>query len=317
MPAQDAGSAVLTGDPATLDGAVARWRDMLAVERRYSPHTIAAYGADLAAFLRFLAEHRGTEVSLEGLAALGPSDLRAWLASRARRGLARASTARALSAVRGFFRFLERRGLAANPALASVRSPRLPRRLPRPLTTDQSTDILAGADDPRLVPWVASRDLALFLLLYGAGLRIGEALALDVADLRQAGEALRVTGKGSKQRIAPLLPRVRRALEDYLDRRPDGAPGGAPLFIGVRGRRLDPSVAQKRFRELRALAGLGEEATPHALRHSFATHLLAAGADLRTIQELLGHASLSTTQRYTDVDSEGLLEAYRGAHPRA
>ena len=301
----------------TVEDAIALWRERLEVERRASAHTVEAYLTDLGGFLAFLTVHLGKPPGLDDLEALTAADLRAWLARRTSGGLARTSTARALSAVRGFFRHLERRGIASNAAIATVRSPKLPRQVPRPLSTDQSTDLLALADDDALPRWVAARDLALFMLLYGGGLRIGEALALDVATVKGAGDTLRITGKGNKQRMVPLLPRVREALDAYLADRPDGAPAASPLFVGVQGKRLNPGVAQKRFRELRLLAGLPDNATPHALRHSFATHLLGSGADLRTIQELLGHASLSTTQRYTDVDAESLLSVYRSAHPRA
>ena len=300
-----------------IGDAIAQWRERLEVERRASAHTVEAYLSDLGGFLAFLTVHLGRPPGLDDLETLGAADLRAWLARRANAGLARTSTARALSAVRGFFRHLERRGILANAAIETVRSAKLPRQVPRPLSTDQSTDLLALADDEELPPWVAARDLALFMLLYGGGLRIGEALALEVGTVKGAGDTLRITGKGNKQRIVPLLPRVRGALDAYLAQRPDGAPAASPLFIGVQGKRLNPGVAQKRFRELRLLGGLPDNATPHALRHSFATDLLGSGADLRTIQELLGHASLSTTQRYTDVDAESLLAVYRSAHPRA
>ncbi len=300
-----------------LEDAIALWRERLEVERRSSEHTVRAYLDDLADFLAFLTEHLGKTPELADLADLSAGDMRAWLARRTSRGLARTSTARALSAVRGFFRHMERQGVFANAAIGTVRSPKLARQVPRPLSTDQTTDMLDLADDEDQPRWVAARDLALLMLLYGGGLRIGEALALDVATVRGVGDTLRITGKGNKQRIVPLLPRVREALDAYLASRPDGAPGTSPLFIGVQGKRLNPGVAQRRFRELRTLAGLPDSATPHAMRHSFATHLLAGGADLRTIQELLGHASLSTTQRYTDVDAESLLAVYRTAHPRA
>lgn len=278
---------------------------------------MTAYERDLAEFLAFLAGHLGEPASLAALETLRPADFRSWLAWRSGKGLAKTSTARALSAVKGFFRYLDRQGIVSNPAAGSMRAPKLPRQVPRPLTTDDATDVLSLADDPDQAPWVRARDLALLMLLYGAGLRIGEALDLDVATLRASGEVMRITGKGNKERAVPLLPRVREAIETYLSQRPDGAPSKAPLFIGVQGRRLNPGVAQRRFRNLRTMLGLPESATPHALRHSYATHLLGGGADLRTIQELLGHASLSTTQRYTDVDAEALLEVYRNAHPRA
>ncbi len=307
---------MLTDD--ALARAAAGWQQALAGERRASAHTLAAYRRDLAAFLGFMGEHRGERPSLALLQRLGPGDFRAWLARRMTDGLARASTARALSAVKSFFRHLDRRGIASNPVVDGVRAPKLPRRVPRPLAPDEATDLLALIDETGEGPrWLALRDLALLMLLYGAGLRIGEALALEVGRLRAAGEALTVVGKGGKERMVPLLPRLRAAIEAYLEARPDGAPAVSPLFIGARGGRLAAAVAQRRFRGLRARLGLPDSATPHAMRHSFATHLLAGGADLRTIQELLGHASLSTTQRYTEVDAEGLLEVYRKAHPRA
>ncbi|MBC6439044.1 MAG: tyrosine recombinase XerC [Rhodospirillales bacterium] len=302
---------------ASLDDTVTTWREQLASERRASRHTIEAYTRDLVRFLGFVAEHRGAAADLKTLASLKPADFRAWLADRTRRGLARTSTARSLSAVRSFYRYLNRQGLVSNPAMEAVRAPKLPRQVPRPLTSDESTDVLALADDPDQPPWLARRDLALLMLLYGGGLRIGEALSLDIGQVRDAGDTMRIVGKGGKERVVPLLPRVKQALEAYLAHRPDGAPRDAPLFIGVKGKRLNPGVAQRRFREIRTMLGLPSSATPHAMRHSFATHLLGGGADLRTIQELLGHASLSTTQRYTDVDTEGLLEVYRNAHPRA
>ncbi|MDG2480678.1 MAG: tyrosine recombinase XerC [Alphaproteobacteria bacterium] len=296
---------------------MAAWHEQLSSERRASPHTVSAYRRDLGSFLAFVAGHLGQAPSLALLEGLKPADLRAWLAGRAREGLAKTSTARSLSAVKSFFRYLDREGLASNAAVSTIRAPKLPRQVPRALTQDESTDVLALADDPDQPRWVTLRDLALLLLLYGGGLRIGEALGLDVRHVRNAGETIRITGKGGKERVVPLLPKVREALLAYLECRPDGAPGSSPLFIGVQGKRLNPAVAQRRFRLLRTMLGLPTSATPHAMRHSFATHLLGSGADLRTIQELLGHASLSTTQRYTDVDAEGLLEVYRNAHPRA
>ena len=302
---------------ATLESVLAAWREQLISERRASEHTVHAYQRDLDGFLTFLRGHLGEEPSVATLRELGTPDFRSWLASRTQKGLAKSSTARALSAVKSLFRYLDREGLVSNPAATSMRAPKMPRQVPRPLTTDDTTDVLAMADDADQTPWVTARDLALLLLLYGGGLRIGEALSLDVGTIRKAGDAMRILGKGNKERVVPLLPRVRDAIEAYLAQRPDGSPAASPLFIGVQGKRLNPGVVQRRFRNLRAMLGLPESATPHALRHSYATHLLGRGADLRTIQELLGHASLSTTQRYTDVDAEGLLEVYRNAHPRA
>ena len=304
-----------------LARAVQAWLDNLADERRLSAHTIAAYRRDLGDFLRFLAEHEGRAPDLAALARLSIRDLRAWLAHRAGEARAKTSTARALSVVRVFFRYLEREGVAVSSALALVRGPRIPRGVPRPLSQDQARAVVdldarsAGAPD-----WVARRDAAVLLLLYGCGLRIGEALGLDRADAPAADGTLRslmITGKGNKQRLVPVLPVVAEAIADYLAACPHVLEPGDPLFVGVRGRRLQPRLVQHTMARLRGALGLPASATPHALRHSFATHLLTAGGDLRTIQELLGHASLSTTQRYTEVDEAGLMAAYTAAHPRA
>ncbi|MCC7276048.1 MAG: tyrosine recombinase XerC [Alphaproteobacteria bacterium] len=306
-------AADVTAAAATLADARAAWAAWLAAERRASPHTLAAYGRDLGAFLDFLADHLGGPPSLADLLALRPADFRAWLARRAGDGYARTSTARALSVVRGFVRFLDRRGFGHAPALAAVRAPKLPRSVPKALAPAGAAALLEVADDAAR-PWIAARDVALLSLLYGCGLRIGEALALP----RRAaplGETLTVLGKGRKERRVPVLPAVRTAVADYLRLCPYR--GDGPLFLGARGGALQPAVVQRRVRDLRRALGLPETATPHALRHSFATHLLAAGGDLRAIQELLGHASLSTTQRYTDVDTARLVEVYNRAHPRA
>jgi integrase/recombinase XerC len=299
---------------------VAGWRAWLAAERRLAPRSVAAYQQDLAAFLAFLAEHAGGPVRLADLGRLKTLDFRAWLASRHRQELARSSTARAMAAVRGFFRYLDRRHQLHNPTLAAMRTPRFRRPLPRPLSPGQARDLTDSAEAARAEPWVGKRDTALLLLLYGAGLRIGEALALDRRDFGgdPAGlKGLRVLGKGSKERIVPMLPLVTAAVADYLAACPLPMTAAAPLFLGVRGGRLQPSVVQRQVRSLRATLGLPETATPHALRHSFATHLLGDGADLRAIQELLGHASLSTTQGYTAVDAVRLAQLYAKAHPRA
>ena len=307
---------------ADLTTAVVDWLGRLADERRLSAHTIAAYRRDLSDFLRFQAEHQGEAPDLAMLARLSVRDLRAWLARRAGESRARTSTARALSVVRVFFRHLEREGVAVSPALALVRGPRIPRGVPRPLSQGQAKAVVdldarsAGAPPD----WVARRDAAVLLLLYGCGLRIGEALSLDRGDAPPADGALHslvITGKGRKQRLVPVLPIVAEAVADYLKACPHALGPGGPLFVGVRGRRLQPRLVQQTMAGLRGALGLPASATPHALRHSFATHLLAGGGDLRTIQELLGHASLSTTQRYTEVDEAGLMAAYTAAHPRA
>lgn len=307
-----------------LATAARRWRDWLAHERRYSPHTVDGYGADLAAFLRFLSDHLGGSPDLAALESLKPLDFRAWLAGRSARALSRSSTARALSTLRGFFRFLEKQGIAKNSAIGALRTPKLPKSVPKGLTVEDAFDLIRSAEDLASLDdgkgkggvWIGLRDRALLMLLYGCGLRIGEALSLDRVVL-PLGETLTVLGKGRKQRLVPLLPQVRDAVGAYVDACPYGGDGAAPLFRGARGGRLAAGVAQARMRDLRRLLGLPDTATPHALRHSYATHLLAGGGDLRTIQELLGHASLSTTQRYTDVDVERLTNVYEDAHPRA
>ncbi|RYJ01479.1 MAG: tyrosine recombinase XerC [Acetobacteraceae bacterium] len=303
---------------------VADYLGWLAFERRAAVNTVEAYGRDLRDFLGFLTRHLGEEPAEAALTALRPADLRSFLAARAGEGVGNATRARQLAAVRGFLRHLAKASAAPVPmALANIRGPRAKPAVPRALTAAQAREVAAEtgsihqpghAERPAEQ---AARDVALFTLLYGCGLRIAEALALDVRDAPLPGgqSALRVTGKGGKQRLVPVLPAVRQAIAAYLVER-GGPPPEAPLFRGARGARLDPAVAQKSMRDYRRLAGLPEHATPHALRHSFATHLLGGGADLRAIQELLGHASLSTTQRYTSVDAAALLETWRKAHPR-
>jgi integrase/recombinase XerC len=287
-------------------------------ERRASKLTVEAYAGDLAVFLGFLADHLGGEPDLPALGALRTADFRAWLTHLAANGLTNASRARRLSAVRSFFRYLARRHGVANSALSLLSRPRVRPPAPRALSAPDAravTEQIAEMSDSAVL---SARDTALFTLLYGCGLRIGEALALDVRDAPLPGrtEAMRVLGKGGRQRIVPVLPAVRAAVAAWLVLHPDASPD-SPLFLGARGERLDAAVAQKVLREFRRLNGLPEHATPHALRHSFATHLLAGGADLRSIQDLLGHSSLSTTQRYTSVDEASLLAVWQRAHPRA
>jgi integrase/recombinase XerC len=308
----------------TAADARARFLDWLARERRASANTVEAYGRDLRDFLLFLSAHLGGEPDTAALADLRAADLRGFLARRAADGAGVSTRARQLAAVRGFLRWLARtQGLPAAP-LAGLRGPGRKPPVPRALTPGQAREAAAKvgeAHDPNRAERPAeqaARDVALFTLLYGCGLRIAEALALDIRDAPAADgtAALRVLGKGAKPRLVPVLPAVRAALAEYLKHRA-GAAADEPLFRGARGARLDPAVAQRTLRTYRRLAGLPEHATPHALRHSFATHLLGGGADLRAIQELLGHASLSTTQRYTAVDAAALLATWRKAHPRA
>ncbi len=299
-----------------LSRAIDDWRRWLIHEKRASPHTIDAYSRDLGGFLAFLRQHLGGSPGLGDLDGLSAADFRAWMARRAAAGLSRSSTARAMSVLRNFFRWLERNGYGANHAIRAMRSPKRPHGIPRPLPVADADLLLQSVDLLPGEPWETQRDVALFTLLYGCGLRISEALGLARRDA-PTGDSLRVTGKGGKERMLPVLPLVRDAIGAYLAACPLGAGDDGPLFLGRRGKRLNPGVAQRRLRELRILLGLPQTVTPHALRHSFATHLLGAGVDLRSIQELLGHASLSTTQRYTEVDSESLMATYRAAHPRA
>lgn len=299
-----------------MQESAADWLRWLAHERRASPHTVDAYRRDLFAFFSFLAGHLGEVPGAEELGALRATDFRSYLAHRQAGGLAATSLARSLSTVRSFFRFLEKAGIAHNPALTTVRTPKRPHAVPKPLRTEDAKAALALAAAGPAEEWISLRDAAVLTLLYGCGLRISEALGLN-RDALPLGRTLTITGKGSKQRMVPVLPVVREAVDAYAALVPFPLGPGDPLFVGVRGRRLDPGVVQKRMRALRVALGLPETATPHALRHSFATHLLAGGGDLRSIQELLGHASLSTTQRYTEVDAAKMLDVYEDAHPRA
>jgi integrase/recombinase XerC len=296
----------------------------LSGERRASPLTVEAYGRDLRFLREFLTVHFGEEPTHTHLAELREADLRAWLAAEAAQGRGNRTRSRHLSAVRSFYRFLARRHGVSNLAPGLMGSPKATPPIPRALSPAQATavteevgDVSADRDDIALRAMVQARDVALFTLLYGCGLRIAEALSLSVEEAPVAGRPLQVTGKGSKQRLVPVLPAVAEAVAAWLALHPRRWERSAPLFVGVRGERLNPGVAQRTLRNFRRLAGLPEHATPHALRHSFATHLLAGGADLRAIQDLLGHASLSTTQRYAAVDQVQLLRVWRQTHPSA
>lgn len=300
-----------------LAAAIAAYHDWLAGERRASPHTISGYGRDLAAFLDFLTLHLGGVPDLAALAGLRAADFRAYLARRAADDLARTSLARAMSTLRGFFRFLDRRGLVRNPALAAVRTAKLPVSVPKALTEDEAGAVVGEAASLATLPWVGKRDAAILALLYGSGLRLAEALGLTRGEAPLQAGLMRILGKGRKERVVPVLPAVADAVRAYLEACPFVREAGDPLFVGVRGGPLNPRLVQRGLAGLRVSLGLPESATPHALRHSFATHLLAGGGDLRAIQELLGHASLSTTQRYTAVDTAQLARVYDAAHPRA
>lgn len=300
---------------AELSAQIANWQRELMAVRRLAPRTLEAYVGDLGQFVRFLSRHMGGEVSVRMLGELRAADVRAFLAARRNEGLGSRSLARELSALKSFFGFLEREGVLTTEALNTIHTPRQPRSLPRALTVLEAKATISATDELEDTPWVAARDMAVISLCYGAGLRISEALAVTRSDLEAS--ALRVTGKGGKTRIVPLIAAVRRAIDTYLGLSPYTPGPDEPLFRGKKGGVLSPRLIQLRMQQLRGALGLPPSATPHALRHSFATHLLGRGGDLRTIQELLGHASLSTTQIYTAVDTERLLEAYRAAHPRA
>jgi integrase/recombinase XerC len=298
-----------------------RWLAHLGAERRMSGRTLEAYERDARQFLTFMADHLGGQPSLSDLARLSPQDVRAFMAARRAGGVSSRSLMRALAGARSFARFLERNGKGKVGALAAVRAPKLARTLPKPLAIASAkrvtdTDVRAGEEREL---WILARDAAVLALLYGSGLRISEALGLKRGAIPAPGrgDAITVTGKGNKQRMVPLLPQVSQLIADYASICPYDLPADGPLFVGARGKALSPRIIQLVMERLRGALSLPDTATPHALRHSFATHLLARGGDLRAIQELLGHASLSTTQIYTAVDTDRLLEVYRNAHPRA
>ena len=296
------------------------WAERLEHVERLSPRTLAAYRADTESFFRFLTSYHGTPASLAAMSGLTPSDLRAYMAERKRRGAGPRTLARALSALKSLTHYLEREGLAKTAALHLVRAAKLPERLPRAVSESEAEDMLslAGQANAMRPPWVEARDKAVLLLLYGAGLRISEALAvtsLEAAALSQTG-ALRIIGKGNKERLVPVLPIICTAIEAYMALCPFSLAPEEPVFRGLKGGPLSPRIIQALVQNLRSQLGLGEKVTPHALRHAFATHLLKGGGDLRTIQELLGHASLSTTQIYTRLDAASLEKAYKAAHPR-
>lgn len=294
-----------------------KWNDYLKFEKQVSKHTLRAYSTDLSHFVTFLNGHLGKEPGLNDLSEVGIREFRSWMSRKAMDGAGNASRARSLSGVKNFLRWLDKNGIMHNAAINIVRSPKLPHKLPRPLAEKQAIEVLNSItifndykDD-----WIGLRDRALFTLLYGCGLRINEALDLDIKDLPRDG-FLRVIGKGDKERQVPVLDLVETVLNTYRESCPFAEEAERPLFLGIRGKRLNQGVAQKAMRDLRVVLELPANITPHALRHSFATHLLQNGANLREIQELLGHASLSTTQRYTEVDAKELMRIHKAAHPR-
>lgn len=310
----------MADDPADLDdhparALAARWASYLQHDRRRSVHTVRAYGATAHRLIDFLGRYRGDTIDAAALTRVNAADLRAFLADRRSGGLGAASAARELSGVRAFLRYAaSQEGVAAQ--LPRTRAPKRPRTLPRPAAPDEAMNLAQTAADAASAPWIGARDLAILLLLYGAGLRVAEAMSLTGA-LLPIGPTLRVTGKRSKTRVVPVVPAVREAIEDYVRQCPYPLRGEVPLFVGARGGPLNPDLVRRAVAAARRQLGLPDTLTPHALRHSFATHLLARGADLRSLQELLGHASLSSTQIYTAVDAARLLDVYRHAHPRA
>lgn len=293
------------------------WLASLAGERRLASLTLEAYERDTRQFLQFLTGHLGGPARIEDIHTLKPADFRGFLAARRREGDGARSLGRHLAGIRSFLRFLEKKGLVNAAGVGAVRSPKQPKSLPKPLLADQALEVIATGGDLQEEAWIAARDAAVLALLYGCGLRISEALGLTPNDLPDGTTALRITGKGDKTRLVPLLAVVLEAVKQYQALCPFPLAADQPLFRGARGGPLQPAIIQRQMQKLRGALGLPETATPHALRHSFATHLLSGGGDLRTIQELLGHASLSTTQVYTGVDSARLLDIYDRAHPRA
>lgn len=288
---------------------IAQWQSWLLNERRYSPHTLDAYSRDLSGFFDFAAEHLGKVPETADLAKLEVRDFRAYLSQRAARHIDKSSLARELSTLKNFFKWLARYDILRNPALSVIRTPRRAKVLPKALEVNDTFNVIDEAQNLASNSWQGLRDTAIFTLLYGCGLRISEALSLNVGDIGN-NDFLRIKGKGNKERIVPLLPVVVENINKYLAECPYQPKQGEPLFLGARGDRLVPRIIQRQMQKIRAYLGLPDNLTPHALRHSFATHLLAEGTDLRSIQELLGHASLITTQRYTDVQIETLKKEY-------
>jgi len=301
--------------PAARDALQAWLTHLSALEGR-AAHTVTAYGRDVSGWLAFLAKHRGGTEGISALVTLPPTDLRAWMAEERGRGLSARSLARALSAVKTFTAWLADRQGADATTILSTRGPKYRRKLPRPLTVEGAAQMIETVGEQSGSDWIAARDVAVVTLLYGCGLRISEALGLTGA-AHPLPEVLRITGKGGKTRLVPVLPAARAAVARYADLCPHPLTADAPLFRGARGGPLNPRLIALVMEKARMQLGLPSTATPHAMRHSFATHLLAAGGDLRSIQELLGHASLSTTQAYTAVDAARLMEVYEKAHPRA
>lgn len=301
---------------ADLSDKLVKWHNYLRVEKQLSPHTLRAYATDAGHFITFLFNHLGTRPCLDDLSQVSLRDFRSWMSRKAMDGTSNASRARSLSGVKSLLTWLDKQGIMHNAAISTVRSPKLPHKLPRPLHEDQAKEIIREADTLEAKNWIGKRNKALFILLYGSGLRINEALSLNIEHLPREG-FMRVLGKGNKERQVPVIALVETTINEYLESCPFANDKDRAVFLGSRGKRLNQGVAQRAMRTLRGVLMLPGNATPHAFRHSFATHLLQNGANLREIQELLGHTSLSTTQRYTEVNAEEMMRIYKNAHPRA
>jgi len=299
--------------------AIADWQQWIVNEKQFSINTLDAYSRDLSAFLLFITEHLAKKPSIPDLIELNAADFRGFLSYRLfqhEKQIAHSTLARSLSTIRNFFRFLEVTDRGKNKVLGSVRSPRLQIPIPKPLGEDETFELLKATRKLSSTPWIAARDFALLTVLYGCGLRIAEALSLNNS-VMPVGDIITILGKGKKERIVPVIPAVREAIDAYVTIRPFKHDKEDPLFVGARGKRLNPGVVQRQVRKIRTILALPDTATPHALRHSFATHLLSSGGDLRSIQKLLGHASLSSTQRYTSVNTSDLKRIYNKSHPRS
>lgn len=305
-----------TNIDSALQDIVIQWLTWLAVEKRYSDHTVKSYRTDFALFLDFTHNHVGEEVTLSQLLALEVRDFRSWLAMRHQAGKSITSTKRALSSLRNFYTYLKKFHQLENQAIFHIKTPKAPSHLPKALTEYDSKRAVSSIETLAADAWVGKRDAAILLLLYGSGLRISEALSLTKQHLAGSPEMLTITGKGNKERRVPLLPIVLEAIEDYLQYCPHFLEEDEPIFRGIRGKPLQQRTFYGTLKQLQGALGLPETASAHAFRHSFATQLLGKGGDLRTIQELLGHASLTSTQRYTSIDAKRLLDAYNNAHPR-
>ncbi len=299
-----------------LEKRIREWQDFLRYEKQVSKHTFRAYNTDICQFFSFLRDHIGQPPSINDLSEVSIRDFRAWMSRKHIDGAKNASRARSLSGVKNLLKWLDKNGIMHNAAISTVRSPKLPHTLPKPVHREQTLELLKSAALFTKEDWIGQRDRALFTLLYGCGLRIDEALSLNLKDMPRDG-FIRVIGKGNKERQVPALDIVTATLQSYIAQAPFGMMPDEPLFRGAKGGRLNQGVAQKAMRTLRTTLGLPANVTPHALRHSFATHLLEEGANLREIQEMLGHASLSTTQRYTEINAKELMAIYKKAHPRA